>query len=95
MFAAKEEGYSALQIAYDQINKSIYEHKDFISFMAEMDTLFALWEREMDKYLKTLGKDCHPKKVIAEISEKILNVYYNKPLIDNYNVYQHLLELLE
>ena len=40
---------------------------------------------------KTLGIDCHPKKVIAEISEKILNVYYNKPLIDNYNVYQHLL----
>ena len=29
--------------------------------------------------------------MIAEISEKILNVYYNKPLIDNYNVYQHLL----
>ena len=91
LFAAKEEGYSALQIAYDQINKSIYEHKEFISFMAEMDTLFALWEREMDKYLKTLGIDCHPKKVITEISEKILNVYYNKPLIDNYNVYQHLL----
>ena len=91
LFAAKGEGYSALQIAYDQINTSIYEHKEFISFMAEMDTLFALWEREMDKYLKILGIGCRPKKVIAEISEKILNVYYNKPLIDNYNVYQHLL----
>ena len=91
LFAAKGIGYSALQIAHDQINTSIYEHKEFISFMAEMDTLFALWEKETDIYLRALGKDCHPKEVIAEISEKLLNAYYNKPLLDNSNVYQHLL----
>ena len=91
LYAAERQGYSTLQIAHDQINASIYEHKEFVSFMAEMDTLCATWEKETDTYLKALGKDCHPKKVIAEISEKLLNAYYNKPLVDNYNVYQHLL----
>lgn len=91
LYAEERPGYSALKIAYDQINAFIYDHKEFVTFMAEMDTLFASWEKETDNYLKELVKDCHPKKVIAEISEKILNVYYNKPLVDNYDVYQHLL----
>ena len=91
LYAAERQGYSALQIAYDQINTSIYEYKEFVLFMAEMDTLFAVWEKETDTYLKVLGKDCHPKKVIAEISEKLLTTYFDKPLVDNYNVYQHLL----
>jgi type I restriction enzyme M protein len=91
LYATERQGYSALKIEYDQINTFIYEHKEFISFTAEMDSLFAIWEKETDKYLKALSKDCHPKKVIAEISEKLLNAYYNKPLVDNYNVYQHLL----
>ena len=42
--------------------------------------------------MKELEASCHPKEVIASLSEDLLAHYANKPLIDNYDVYQHLLD---
>ena len=35
---------------------------------------------------------CHPKEVIGELSESLLAHYAGKPLIDPYDVYQHLMD---
>ena len=35
---------------------------------------------------------CHPKDVIVALSEDLLAHYTGKPLIDNYDVYQHLMD---
>ena len=35
---------------------------------------------------------CHPKQVIAALSEDLLAHYAGKPLIDPYDVYQHLMD---
>lgn len=91
LYKAERKGYATLQLAHDQINTTIYEHAEFVGFMKEMDTLFATWETKTDTYLKALGKGCHPKQVIADIAETLLRAYENKPLVNNYDVYQHLL----
>jgi type I restriction enzyme M protein len=91
LYQPERQGYSTLQVAHDQINSCIYEHKEFVAFTEQMDKLFEQWENETDTYLKALGKDCHPKQVIVDISEKLLKAYEDKPLVDNYDVYQHLL----
>ncbi|QNJ97045.1 type I restriction-modification system subunit M [Constantimarinum furrinae] len=91
LYSPEREGYSTLKVAKDQVNSSIYEHPEFVKFMKEMDAIFKVWETETYTYLNSQGKDCHPKQIIAEISESLLNAYENKPLVDNYNVYQHLL----
>ena len=36
--------------------------------------------------------DCHPKEIIAELSENLLAHYADKPLINQYDVYQHLMD---
>ena len=36
--------------------------------------------------------DCHPKEVIATLAEGLLAHYADKPLIDQYDVYQHLMD---
>ena len=36
--------------------------------------------------------DCHPKQVIAALAEDLLAHYADKPLIDQYDVYQHLMD---
>jgi type I restriction enzyme M protein len=91
LYQPERQGYSNLQVTHDQINSSIYEHNEFVAFTKQMDELFEKWENETDAYLKALNKDCHPKQVIADISEKILHSYEDKPLVDKYNIYQHLL----
>ncbi len=42
--------------------------------------------------LKSLQPGFHPKEVIAELSEGLLAHYTDKPLIDKYDVYQHLMD---
>lgn len=42
--------------------------------------------------LKALRAGCHPKQVIAELSEDALAHYKDKPLIEPYDIYQHLMD---
>ena len=48
--------------------------------------------RRAPKTLKALKAGCHPKEVIAALSEGLLAHYAGKPLIDAYDVYQHLMD---
>lgn len=91
LFEDLRTGYSALRIEATEINDSIYQHPEFTAFITEMDTLYKSWCKENITYLKGLQKNCHPKQVIATLAESLLSKYHNKPLINKYNVYQHLL----
>jgi type I restriction enzyme M protein len=83
--------YSNLKIGKDQIKQCIFEHPEFLAFTKQMDTLFESWKTISTVYLKNLTIDIHPKQVILEISENLLAKYTDKPLIDKYDIYQHLL----
>ena len=45
--------------------------------------------------LRQLQTGCHPKEIIAELSEDLLAHYADKPLISQYDVYQHLMDYWE
>jgi type I restriction enzyme M protein len=57
-----------------------------------MSAHFAAWRKKRAATLKELEAGCHPKEVIASLSEDLLTHYANKPLIDTYDVYQHLMD---
>ncbi len=42
--------------------------------------------------LKALQAGCHPKDVIAALAEDLLAHYTGQPLIDPYDIYQHLMD---
>ena len=48
-------------------------------------------KEKYEPYLKSLNKSCNPKNVILEISEDLLRIFKNIPLIDKYNIYQNLM----
>lgn len=87
----KRENYLDLKIDKDQIKKQIFEHPEFLAFTVQMDILFEKWKASSVEYLKNLTIDCHPKQVIFDISESLLAKYTDKPLIDKYDIYQHLM----
>jgi len=84
--------YSNLKIEMEQINEVIFSHSEFVSFRQRMDTLFGEWKETTIKYLKGLEAGSQPKEVIFEISESLLQQYHNKPLINKYDMYQHLMD---
>jgi type I restriction enzyme M protein len=56
-----------------------------------MNAVFAEWRCRSAVALKRLEAGCHPKEIIAALSKDLLDHYAEKPLIDKYDVYQHLL----
>jgi hypothetical protein len=57
-----------------------------------MNDHFSTWRQKSAKTLRQLKAGCHPKEVITALSEDLLAHYTGKPLIDKYDVYQHLMD---
>ena len=92
LFKEKRPGYLDIAVEKSTIKSVIYEHHEFASFIAGMNAHFAAWRDTSAVTLKKLKAGCHPKEVIAQLSEGLLAHYAGKPLIDPYDVYQHLMD---
>lgn len=88
---SSREGYSELNIEKEKIRTCIFEHKEFVAFRKQMDSTFLEWKATAVEKLKALEKDHQPKKVIAPLAKSLLIKYSDKPLVDKYDIYQHLL----
>jgi type I restriction enzyme M protein len=92
LFNPNRTGYVDLALDKGAIKPAIYGHPEFATFVQGMNAHFAAWREKTAKTLRQLEAGCHPKQVIAAVSEDLLAHYRDKPLIDKYDVYQHLMD---
>ncbi|HEV2498092.1 MAG TPA: N-6 DNA methylase [Terriglobia bacterium] len=92
LFKANRPGYLDLAVDKSAIRSTIYDHPEFSAFTADMNAHFAAWHVKQAQALRELKTDCHPKQIIATLSEDLLAHYADKPLIDKYDVYQRLMD---
>jgi type I restriction enzyme M protein len=92
LFKDNRPGYLDLAVAKESIKSAIYGHPEFVAFIGNMNALFADWRNRSAVALRDLQTECNPKKVIIDLSENLLAHYRGKPLIDKYDVYQHLMD---
>jgi type I restriction enzyme M protein len=92
LFKENRPGYLDLAVEKAVIKPAIYEHPEFAVFIAGMNDHFAAWRQRSVVTLKALQAGCHPKEVIAALAESLLAHYDGKPLIDAYDIYQHLMD---
>jgi type I restriction enzyme M protein len=92
LFHECRPGYAALAVDKAAIKSTIYEHPEFTAFTTSMGKYFDAWRKKNAESLKALKKGIHPKDVIAYLSESLLAHYACKPLIDRYDVYQHIMD---
>ena len=92
LFRPNREGYVDLAVAPAAIKATIHEHPEFRAFIAQMNTHFAAWRDQTAAVLKTLQPGFHPKELIVRMSESALSCYWDRPLIDPYAVYQHVMD---
>jgi type I restriction enzyme M protein len=91
LFKPSRPGFLDLAVEKSAIKSAIYQHPEFAAFIADMNAHFAAWRQKTAKSLKALTAGCHPKQVIAQLSESLLKHYNGRALIDPYDIYQHLL----
>ena len=92
LFRELRPGYVTLAIEKPAIKATIFGHAEFRAFVGGMNTHFATWRTRTTQTLKALQTGFHPKEMIANLSEGLLDHYKNRPLIDAYDIYQHLLD---
>ena len=85
-------GYVDLAVDKAAIKTTIHEHPEFAGFIADMSAHFDTWRETNGPTLTALQAGLHPKEIINQLSESLLARYKRMPLIDAYDVYQHLMD---
>jgi type I restriction enzyme M protein len=92
LFKPNRPGYFDLAVEKALIKPSIYDHSEFSAFITGMNAHFHAWRTKSAASLRDLKAGCHPREIISTLAEDLLIHYTGKPLIDRYDIYQHLMD---
>ena len=90
--SAGRPGYARLKPALTELKRAILEHPEFSAFQEKAGKVFGDWRKVTTPRLTGFGKDGHPKEMIEIIAEDLLAAFRQAPLLDAYDVYQHLMD---
>jgi len=89
---ADRPGYSQLKVPPGEIKKTIFDHAEFAVFTSGVNSLFAKWKKAATHTLKGIAIGAKPKALIEALSEEMLETFRKAPLLDAYDIYQHLMD---
>jgi type I restriction enzyme M protein len=90
--SAGRPGYVRLKVPLSEVKPAILGHAEFTAFNHTATQRFAQWRTAAAQQLTAFGQDGHPKALIATIAEELLATFEHTPLLDAYDVYQHLMD---
>ena len=85
-------GYSQPKVEASQVKAAIFGHPEFTVFNQRVTKLFAEWKVANTPMLTGIKQGDRPKLLIETLSENLLETFRGAPLIDPYDVYQHLMD---
>ena len=89
---ADRPGYSQVKVEIADIKPTIFGHSEFTTFNNCVTALFENWSKANVLRLKGVAGGDKPKALIATLSEGLLETFEKAPLIEAYDVYQHLMD---
>ena len=93
LFAPSDRpGYSMLRVAREEVKPAIFGHPEFTAYNETVTARFEDWKSRTTPTLTSISVGDHPKKLIAGLSETLLSTFRFTPLLDEYDVYQHLMD---
>ena len=90
--SAGRPSYARPKPTLTDVKRAILEHPEFSAFQQKVEKVFADWHKATTPCLAGFGKDGHPKELIETIAEDLLAAFRQAPLLDAYDVYQHLMD---
>ena len=89
---ADRPGYSQLKVPVAEVKATIFGHPEFTAFNETVTGLFGKWRRMQKPKLTAIAVGDKPKALIETLSEALLDTFRTAPLVDAYDVYQHLMD---
>lgn len=90
--SAGRAGYAQLKLPIAEVKTTIFAHPEFTAFNQAATQVFADWKQARTPLLKGLAQNGHPKQWIGTLSEDLLARFKPTPLVNAYDVYQHLMD---
>jgi type I restriction enzyme M protein len=90
LFAEDRPGYCKGLITAAQVKTTILNHSEFTTFAAQSIEPFSDWRQRATLQNTEIGQQ--PKAIIQRISEDLLQAYAKTPLLNQYDVYQILMD---
>lgn len=89
---AGRPGYAILRPAAVEVKGAILGHSEFTAFKSTVTALFDEWTSRTVPILEAFDRESLPKQLIHTISEDLLESFRQAPLLDAYDLYQHLMD---
>ena len=89
---ANRPGYAQLQVPLAGVKPAIFAHPEFTAFNQAATGRFDQWRAAAAAQLKSFGQAGQPKPLIESLGESLLATFHQAPLLDPYDLYQHLLD---
>ncbi|OYW71214.1 MAG: type I restriction endonuclease subunit M [Verrucomicrobia bacterium 12-59-8] len=90
--SAGRPGYARLKLPLPEVKPAIFGHAEFTAFNQAATRRFTDWRDAVSPQLTGFTKDGHPKALIEAIAEALLATFKQAPLLDAYDIYQHLMD---
>lgn len=81
-----------MRLPIAEVKATIFSHAEFTALYDSATKLFTRWKEGSTPLLKGFGVDGHPKPLIETISEDLLATFKTAPLLNAYDIYQHLMD---
>jgi type I restriction enzyme M protein len=90
--SGRRPGYARLKLPLNEVKPAILGHAEFAAFQRHATATFATWRASATKHLTNFGQNGHPKALIATLAKELLAAFRSTPLLDAYDLYQHLMD---
>ena len=90
--SAGRPGYVQLTVPIGELKAAILGHSEFVAFQQKATCHFDDWRAAATTRLMAFNVAGHPKALIEIIAEELLAAFKAAPLLDAYDVYQHLMD---
>ncbi len=84
--------YVKLKMPIESVRPAIFEHPEFSIFNQNAVKIFSDWQRDSEFLLTKFSKCSKPKPLIENLSENLLSKFHSTPLINAYDIFQHLMD---
>ncbi len=90
--SAGRPSYARLKLPLAEVKAAILWHAEFTAFNQTATKLFERWRKAAAAQLTAFDKGGHPKALVGSIAESLLDTFKGAPLLDAYDIYQHLMD---
>jgi type I restriction enzyme M protein len=84
-------GYAQMKLPVADLRQTVFANGEFLGFQKQVMITFEAWRVTHQPLLKAIKLHDRPKALIEVLSEALLMAFEPVPLVDAYDVYQHLM----